>query len=372
VGDRPVVVLSGSLGTTAAMWDPQLPALAALLTVVRPEHRGHGGRGGPDGPWTIADLGRDLIALLDAHNVERASFCGLSLGGMASMWVAAHHPERVDRLVLACTAAHLPPASAWHERAAAVRESGPLSLLDVLLGRWFTPGFVDDRPDLRDALAAMLASADADGYARCCEAIAGMDLRSDLARITAPTLVIAGADDPVTPPAMALELQQGIAGAELVVLAAASHLANLERPEAFTAAVIDHLVGPTLARGRAMRRAVLGDARVDRSEARANPFNAPFLELITRFAWGDVWTRPGLDRRTRSAITLAMLVALGRFEELALHLQGARRNGLTDDEISEVLLQAAVYCGVPAANQAFAVAIEALGLDGPPPPAPPV
>jgi 3-oxoadipate enol-lactonase/4-carboxymuconolactone decarboxylase len=244
-----------------------------------------------------------------------------------------------------------------------VREDGPLSLLEVLLGRWFTSTFADRRPEWRDALAEMLGSADADGYARCCEAIALMDLRPDLARIEAPTLVLAGADDPVTPPATALELQQGIAGAALVVLPGASHLANLEQPEAFTAALVDHLVGPSLARGQIMRRAVLGDAHVERSEGRANPFNAPFLELITRVAWGDVWTRPGLDRRTRSAITVAMLVALGRFDELALHLRGARRNGLADDEISEILLQAAIYCGVPAANQAFAVAIEALELD---------
>jgi 3-oxoadipate enol-lactonase/4-carboxymuconolactone decarboxylase len=206
----------------------------------------------------------------------------------------------------------------------------------------------------------MLAATDDERYAACCEAIGAMDQRSLLSAITAPALVIAGASDPVTPPAAALALHEAIAGSSLVVIAGAAHLANLEQPDAFTNAVVDHLIGTAAERGRRTRRQVLGDQHVDRSDARTTPFTQPFTDLITRYAWGDIWTRPGLDRRTRSCITLAMLAALGRSDELALHVRAARTNGLTNDEIGEVLLQSAIYAGVPAANTAFAVAQRAL------------
>ena len=384
----PVLMLGSSLGTTGDLWAPQMPMLTQRFRVVRYEYPGHGPYAPREAPATrrtrreeeaqrttsppsgtvprraqrapsrpsIADLGAGVVELLDELGAERASLAGISLGGMVSMWVAAHAPDRVDRVVLACTAAHLPPASAWHERAELVRGEGTDPLRPALLARWFTEGFPAARPDVVEPVAAMLAAADPEGYASCCEAIAGMDLRGDLAAVVAPTLIIAGADDPVTPPAAALELHQAITGSALAVIPRAAHLANLEQPDAFSAAMLDHLTGLPVERGRATRRQVLGDVHVDRSAAGATPFDAPFLDLITRYAWGEIWTRPGLDRVTRSCITLAMLAALGRFEELPLHVRGAVRNGLTHEQIAEVLLQAAVYCGVPAANSAFAVA----------------
>jgi 3-oxoadipate enol-lactonase/4-carboxymuconolactone decarboxylase len=359
----PLLLLANSLGTTSAMWDPQIPVLSGRFRVVRYEHRGHGGQPAPPGPYTIEQLAGDVLDLLDAMGEARASLCGISLGGMVAMWLGAHAAERVERLVLGCTAAQLPPAEQWAERAARVRSSSPASLLDALLGRWFTPGFADRRPDVAHLVAGMLGAADAEGYAGCCEAIGAMDQRDDLAGIAAPTLVIAGAADPVVPPSAALALHEGIAGSTLVVLSGAAHLANIEQPERFTAAVVDHIAGPPLERGRRVRRQVLGDAHVDRSEASATSFTAPFHELLTRYAWGEIWTRPGLDRATRSSITLALLVALGRFDELPLHVRGARRNGLSPDQIGEVLLHSAVYCGIPAANSAFAVAQRVLAED---------
>ena len=368
----PLVVLGNSLGTTGDMWAPQMPSLLQRFRVVRYEHRGHGGTTAPPGPFSIADLGGDLVELLDHLGEQRASLCGLSLGGMVAMWVAAHHPARVDRLVLACTAAHLPPASAWDERAAVVRgsavvpgagmvrDAGTGVVLDTVIARYFTAGFLSRRPDARASVAVMLAAAEPEGYAGCCEAIGAMDLRPDLERIAAPTLVIAGALDPVVTPPMAVDLAQAITGAGLLVIPSAAHLANIEQPEAFTTAAVDHLAGTAGERGRRTRRAVLGDAHVERSAAAATPFTEPFVDLITRYAWGEIWTRPGLDGATRSCITLAMLVALGRFDELDLHVRGAVRNGLSHDQIGEVLLQTAVYCGVPAANTAFAVARRAL------------
>jgi 3-oxoadipate enol-lactonase len=242
-------VLSNSLGTTSALWSAQVPALARHFRVVRYEHRGHGGGTAVAGPYTIGELGGDLLDLVDHLDVESASICGLSLGGMVGMWLAAHHPERVDRLVLACTAPHLPPAEAWYERAMTVRRDGTGVLLDTLLERWFTPGFVERQPDVKAAVTAMLASADPNGYASCCEAIATMDQRADLAAIVAPTLVLAGRSDPVAPPATALAMHEAIDGSSLIVLAPAAHLANVEQPDRFTAALLDHFIGPEVERG---------------------------------------------------------------------------------------------------------------------------
>lgn len=362
----PLLLLANSLGTTSAMWEPQVGALTQWFRVVRYEHRGHGGAPAPPGPYSIADLAGDALAALEAAGAggERFSVCGLSLGGMVGMWLAAHVPERVERVVLCCTAAKLGTPEDWQARAALVRAEGMAPVVEMLLGRWFTPGFREASQEVVDVVASMLLGADPDGYAGCCEAIGAMDQRADLARIAAPALVVGGALDPVVPPALAVELQGGIDGAALAVLSGAAHLANLEHPRRFTGLLLDHLAGLAVHRGDATRRAVLGDEYVDRAARSATPLSAPLQDLIVRYAWADVWSRPGLDRRTRSCITLAMLVALGRHEELELHLRAARRIGLTDAEIGEVLLQAAVYAGVPAANSAFAVARRVLGEGG--------
>jgi 3-oxoadipate enol-lactonase/4-carboxymuconolactone decarboxylase len=353
----PLLVLSNSLGLTMEMWEPQLPAFAAHFRVLRYEQRGHGGTVGPAGPYAMAELGADLLGLLDALEEPRASVVGLSIGGMVAMWVASHAPERIDRLALCCTAPVLGPPEAWDERAAAVRAGGTGLLIDVLLPRWLTPETMSSRAGLVTELGAMLSTADPEGYASCCEAIAGRDQRDQLSAIEASTLVLAGADDPVVPPSVALDLQTAVAGAALIVLPGASHLANLDQPEAFTDAVLTHLLGGSVAlAGLRVRRQVLGDAHVDGAIDRTTEFTAQFQDLITRYAWGEIWTRPGLDLPTRSCLTMAMLVALGRFDELPLHVRGALRNGVTTEEIGEVLLQCAVYCGVPAANTAFAVA----------------
>ena len=362
--EAPVLVMLNSLGTAAEMWDPQIPALAARYRVIRIEHRGHGGTRPPaPGPYTIGELGGDVLEVLATLGVEHFSVCGLSLGGMVAMWLAANHPERVESLVVACSAAELGPASGWQERAAAVRKDGTRALGPTLLGRWFTPGFLDQRAQVSESVMGMLAAASAEGYAGCCEAIGAMDLRPDLGRITAPALLIAGAQDPVTPPAKMLETQQLIPGSAMVIIPHAAHLANIEQPAPFTEAVLNHLAGLPAHRGEAVRRAVLGDAHVNRSAGQANSFNAGFVDMITSFAWGEIWTRPGLDRKTRSAITLAALTALGHHAELELHLRGAVRNGWSEEEIAEILMHTAVYAGVPAANAAFAVAKRVLSED---------
>lgn len=352
----PVVAFANSLGTTSALFDAEAALLAGRFRVLRYDLRGHGGSSAPPGPYSMADLGGDLIGLLDALGIARASLVGLSIGGMIAQWVAAMHPERVERLVVACSAPALPPADAWHARAAAVRAAGTAPLVETLFARWFTPGFRDAHPEVLERVRAMLLGCDPEGYAGCCEAIAGADLAPALSSVRAPTLVICGVADPVAPPAVGLALADALAHASFLALADAAHLANLNQPARFGAALSDHLAGQRAEEGMAVRRAVLGEDHVARASAGTSAFTAPFQELITRYAWGEIWARPGLERRMRSAITLALLVALGRVEELAFHVPAALRNGLSEEEIQEVLLQCAIYAGVPAANSAFSVA----------------
>lgn len=241
--DAPVVVLSNSLGSTRSMWDPQVPALARRFRVLRYDHRGHGDSPAPPGPYSLDDLGGDVLALLDGLDIPRAHLCGLSLGGMAAMWVAARAPQRVERLVLCCTAHRLEPG-AWAERAATVRRHGTGAVAESVVGRWFTPAFAAANPEAVRAARATVEATPAEGYASCCDAIRTMDLSGDLARIEAPTLVVAGAQDPATPPECARRIAAGIPDARCAVLESAAHLANVERAREVTALLLGHLESP--------------------------------------------------------------------------------------------------------------------------------
>jgi 3-oxoadipate enol-lactonase len=232
----PVLVLAGSLGSTLAMWDPQLP-LAEHFRLLRYDHPGHGSSAPAEGPLSIADLGAGVIDLLDELGLDRVSWCGLSLGGMVGMWLAVNAPERVDRLVLCCTSSHLGPPAGWDERATLVRRAGMGAVADSVVRRWFTVEFLGDVEPYR----AMLLATDAESYALCCEAIRDLDLRGDLSRITAPTLVVAGAEDPSAPVEHAETIARGITGSRLVVVPDAAHLANVEQPIVVNDAVLEHL-----------------------------------------------------------------------------------------------------------------------------------
>ncbi|MBB2910283.1 3-oxoadipate enol-lactonase/4-carboxymuconolactone decarboxylase [Streptosporangium becharense] len=339
------LVLGPSLGTSARVWEPQLAALARTFRVIRFDLPGHGGSP-PADVRTVDDLAGLVLELADALSLESFHYAGVSLGGAIGATLAARRPTRLRSLAMLCSSARFGEPQAWRERAGLVRDRGTGPLLEATARRWFAGPA--DRALLDD-----LAGADPAGYAACCDALAGYDLRDRLADIAVPTLVVAGRDDPATPPAHARRLADGIPGATLVEVAAAAHLANVDRPEPVTAALLAHLPAEP---GMKVRREVLGDAHVDRAIARTTGFTWDFQDLITRYAWGEIWTRPGLDRRTRSCVTLTALVAHGHLEELAMHVRAALRNGLTPDEIGEVLLQTAIYCGVPAANAAFAVA----------------
>jgi 3-oxoadipate enol-lactonase len=226
-GDGPALVLASSLGTTYRLWDPNVATLRSRCSVVRYDHPGHGGS--PPGPNTIEGLARAALGLLDDLGLERVAFCGLSLGGMVGMWLGAHAPERLERLVLCCTAPRLPPAEHWLERAATVRRNGMEAIADAVVARWFTPRFTGDRAGWR----AMLVATPAEGYARSCEAIAAMDLRDEVRAIRVPTTVILGRHDPVVDD----ESKRLLAFAGPIVELDAAHLANVEQPKAFAEAL---------------------------------------------------------------------------------------------------------------------------------------
>ncbi|MFC5665231.1 3-oxoadipate enol-lactonase [Kitasatospora misakiensis] len=365
--DAPALILGPSLGTSLAVWDEPAGALARHHRVVRWDLPGHGGSpaGLVSAGATVADLADLVLAVADRLDLPRFAYAGISLGGAVGAHLAVHHPERISSLALVCSSARFGEPEAWRQRAELVRGAGTAPLAETAAARWFTPAFA--RTPAVGALVADQRAADPAGYAACCDALAAYDLRAELHRVTAPTLVLAGRDDLATPPAHSRQLADGIAGSGLVEIPGAAHLAPVERPRAVLDALRSHFTPGSdadnrsdddgrRAAGMTVRRAVLGDAHVDRAVAGTSEFTAPFQDFITRYAWGEIWTRPGLDRRTRSCITLTALVAGGHHEELAMHVRAAVRNGLTPEEIGEVLLQSAVYCGVPAANAAFAVA----------------
>jgi 3-oxoadipate enol-lactonase len=239
--DAPTLVLSSSLGTTQALWERQLPGLARDLRVLTYDHPGHGDSALPPQPSTVESFAEELAALLDELGIDRVSVCGVSLGGMVGMALALQAPERVERLVLACTSSYLGPPEPWLERAALVRSKGMDAVADAVLGRWFTPPFADAEPGVVSRFRALLCSTPPEGYARCCEAIAAWDARERISAIGAPTLVVAGAEDPATPVAHAELLTSRIPGARLLVVEGAAHLVNVEAAGAFTTAVLEHL-----------------------------------------------------------------------------------------------------------------------------------
>jgi 3-oxoadipate enol-lactonase len=239
--DAQVVVLSNSLGSALEMWEPQVAPLMERFRLLRYDHRGHDRSEVPPGPYTIGDLAGDVLELLDSLGLDRVSFCGLSMGGMIGMWLAAEAPVRIDRLVLASTSAHIPPPELWAERAATARGGGIGELADGAMERWFTPSFRAEQPETVARIREQVATTPAEGYAACCEAIRDWDFRDRLGTIGAPTLVIAAAHDPSTPPEHGEAIARAIPGARIEILADAAHLANVEQPETFTEATLEHL-----------------------------------------------------------------------------------------------------------------------------------
>lgn len=356
--DKPVLVLSHSIGTDHGMWEPQMPDLLSHYQVLRYDTRGHGASDAPNAEYSMELLAQDALALADRLGIPQFAWCGLSLGGMIGQWIAANSPTRITALVLANSTAFHAPASNWDVRRKIVLEQGMAGIADMVMQRFFSPETLARKDPYAEAIRSLLLGTNPVGYAGCCSAIRDMDNRSLLGKIRVPTLVISGGRDQSTPwNGHGDVLAEGIPGAKVLHLPAA-HLSNIERPRSFTAGVLNFLqtsggMSDPLALGFERRRAVLGDAHVERSIASATEFTHDFQSLITRYAWGTVWTRPGLSVRTRRLLVLAMAASLGRWEEFRLHVRAGLEHELEPCDLKEVLLQLAVYAGVPAANTAF-------------------
>jgi 3-oxoadipate enol-lactonase/4-carboxymuconolactone decarboxylase len=381
--DAPVLVLGPALGATWHMWDRQLPALTGGWRVLRFELPGHGGA--PAEPASSVDnLARRLLAVLDDEGVDTFGYAGCELGAAVGARLALLRPDRLAALALVSAAARFSSADTWRQRGVVVRANGLDRTAAGTPERWFTGPFLATQPAITDWAVQMVRTTDAACYVAACEAMAAFDIRDQLGAITVPTLVVAGADDTETPPADARLLVAGIPDARLAVVPGTGHLAPVEEPTAVgdlvarhfestwpdrsptavpfapPAAVAPRVPAPTAttpgpdpyAEGLRIRRELIGDAEVESAIARSKTFGAGFDAFATRWAYGETWTRPGLDRRTRNFVALTALTALGQLTELADHTRAALRGGLTPAEIEETLLHTAVYCGLPAARAA--------------------
>jgi 3-oxoadipate enol-lactonase/4-carboxymuconolactone decarboxylase len=380
--ELPMLVLGPSLGTSATtLWTETAAHLTDVFDVVAWDLPGHGhNRSLPEEPYDLAELAAGVLAVVDEILLQRDevggsfSYAGNSVGGAVGLQLLLDAPGRVRDAVLLCTGAKLGEQAMWTGRMAQVAMSGTAVMVAGSSQRWFAPGFLERRPEVGSSLLHALAETVDQGYNLACGAIAAFDVRQRLGEIAAPVLAVAGSVDPVTPPALLEDISDGVRDGRLVVLDGVAHLAPAEAPEQVARLVRQHALGeaPPAASpagdrqeaGTAVRREVLGDAHVDRAVAGTTDFTRDFQELLTEYAWGAVWTRPGLDRRSRSLITLTALVARGHHDELAVHVRAALTNGVTVDELEELLLQTAVYCGVPDAGAAFRIAQQVLADDG--------
>ncbi|MFE5673191.1 4-carboxymuconolactone decarboxylase [Agromyces sp. NPDC056523] len=366
---NPLLVLLPSLGTTSALWDGVVTRLraderTAGLRILRIDLPGHGASPAIADAITIGELADAVLAVVDEAGGGAFHVAGVSLGGAIALELAVTHPDRVRSLVMSCSGARIGSAQGWADRAASVRASGTASLVTGSASRWFAPGFLEREgggPGARSLTT--LVDVDDESYARCAETLADFDRTADLGGLRMPTLAISGGLDAVTTPASMEDFADAVPGARHVALDGASHLAVLEEPAAAAELIAQHLDraerggAASVARDRGMRvrRDVLGDAHVDRAIAATTPETAAFQDFVTRYAWGDIWARPSLSRRERSIATLASLTTGGHENEIAMHVRAARRNGLTRDEIAEVLLHTALYAGLPASNSALAI-----------------
>ncbi|MDA8025522.1 MAG: alpha/beta fold hydrolase [Actinomycetota bacterium] len=361
----PAVVMIPSLGTRQEMWRDQIDLLKAYCLVITVDHLGHSFFGSDiaAGDYTIEREASAVIEVLDELEIEKASVVGISLGGMVALQLAISHPQRIDKLVVVASAPKLGNSEDWQSRAQLVRSEGTKALVKALSERWFSPSTIATRPNVVAAATTMVESISDEGYARCAEMIGACDLSNELHRITAPTLIIGGSLDKVAPPESLFNLSGKIAGSHLVVIGGANHILNLDAPESFNAELSNFILGSNFERGDQKRRAVLGDSYVDASNTRINDFNRSFFRYVTEVPWGNFWTRGVLDAKTRSIVTLSCLLASNLLEEFEIHLRGGINNGLTEDELSEIMMQANPYIGVPRVLSAMKVVAKVLSED---------
>ena len=359
--DRPVLMFSHSLGCDHSQWDAQAHDLEDHFCVLRYDLRGHGATDVLPGEYTVEILAQDALAIADELGIDQFAFCGLSLGGMIGQSLVAQAPERVTHLVLANTSSHYPDSTPIEARRKIVLEQGMLAVENTVMQRFFAAQSLAADPPAVSKIRRVLLATKPEGYAACCSAVRDMNQTSTLTAIRAPVLIIVGDYDLSTPWAGHGEVIAAEIPHSHIENLPTAHLSNVERPHSFSAALARFLIPvPTdvLTAGSHKRRAVLGNAHVDHAEAAVTDFTRDFQELITRYAWGTVWERPGLDERTRRLLVLVISATLGRWEEFRLHVRAGVARGLEPCDIKEALLQTAIYAGIPAANTAFQIASE--------------
>ncbi|MDD2820440.1 MAG: 3-oxoadipate enol-lactonase [Flavobacterium sp.] len=356
--NSPVLAFSNSLGTDMGMWEELIPNLLPYFRVLQYDTRGHGESEITNEGYTIDLLGNDFIALLDELKIDKVYFCGLSMGGLIGQWLGIHHPKRLFKLILSNTDSKIGTVENWNDRIKTIQNEGMQAIVEGTMERWFTDDFRKNNPNRITEIKSVFAKNNVVGYTNSCAAVRDADFRNDLHKITIETLVITGTEDAVTNVEQAELLVKAIPNASLKILPA-RHLSATELPEIYTQVMIDFIVGEsTFERGMHVRRSVLGEAHVAKAIENSNEFNGDFQNFISNYAWGEIWTRPELSKHNRSLITIAMLIALNRKAELQMHIKAAFNNGVTVAEIKEVIMQSALYCGLPAANEAIHTAEE--------------
>jgi 3-oxoadipate enol-lactonase / 4-carboxymuconolactone decarboxylase len=353
--NSPILIFSNSLGSEMMMWDDVVPHLLPYFQVLQYDTRGHGGsiNNLGDKGYTVAELAGDVIQLMDELKIAKAYFCGLSMGGLIGQYLGIHHADRFYKIVLSNTGAKIGNDERWNGRIETITQHGMTSIVDDTLDRWFTTPFKEANPTIISLTRAMFLRSNTVGYCHCCCAVRDADFREELQNFSVPALVITGDEDPVTDVAQAEFLASKIPDAQLIIMHA-RHLSAAEHPLEYATSLIHFFIGEdNFDKGMHVRRTVLGDVHVDKANEKINNFNGEFQSFITNYAWGEIWTRPGLSKHQRSLITLSMLIALNRAAEFKMHVKAALNNGVTIEEIKEVIMHSALYCGLPAANEAL-------------------
>lgn len=364
---NPLIVLAHPLGMSQAVWDDVIPALLPRYRVLTWDLPGHGASQAVSGEQiTPADLATEALALADIAGAERFHFAGTSIGGVVGQQLIAAHPDRLLTVTLTNTGAVIGNPDLWNTRAGRVRQEGLAAMSEEIVPRWFAPKAFEASPALQAGWCVQMGRGDDESYAQLCEMLGRDTFAGKLASKHVEVQLFGGSEDMATPPATLEALSEELGGVPLEIFDGVGHVPSVEAPAHFAQKLLTVLAadlgdvanhGVAYATGLETRKQVLGDEHVARSTANANSLDAPFQQMITRLAWGELWTNDDLTRRERSMITTGILAALGR-EELTLHLKTAKRIGLTEAELRQVLMHVAIYGGVPAANHAFALAKE--------------
>lgn len=353
-------VFINSLGTDFRIWDGVVADLKHYGNILRFDKQGHGLSSLLNTNQSIKTYAQDVLGLMDALGIEKAVIVGLSIGGIIGQYLGVNHADRVEKLILSNTAPKIGTQDSWNIRINKVKTDGIASITEGVMKVWFSDNFHENRSAELQGYKTMLANSNTEGYISACVAIRDNDLREGITHINIPTLCIAGSVDGSTPPDLVRSMADAIPNARYVLIDGVGHIPCVEDPKR----VFKHIYefsfyekAQTLyEKGMITRRAVLGNAHVDRAEANKTDFDKDFQEYITNSAWGAVWSRPTLTRRERSMITIAVLATLGHHEEVEMHLRATKNTGATLDDIKEVLLHIGIYAGVPVSNIAYKLA----------------